>query len=121
MKHPEVLTQNGLSTRITEFINEASDLYVGFLSDGRRALATSLLSGLVLAVAALEKISTLAPGPDRSRQLGRAAAIFHKLSLVVFVSALHDDEDAQANGKTQAVYDTAADLSGLFAAAARRA
>lgn len=120
MNDLEVLSQTGLAARVKEFINEASDLYVGFLSEGRRALATSLLSGLVLAAATLEKISRLAPGPERSRQMAHAAGVFHKLSLLIFVSAIYDEEEA-FNPKTQAVYDAAADLSGVFASAARRA
>lgn len=120
MKNLKVLSQEGVSIRIREFVSDASDLYVGFLSDGRKALATSLLSALVVAVGTLEKISTLAPGPERSRQLGQAATVFHKLSLVVFVSAIYHDEDDYLDAKTQSVYDTAADLSGLFASAARR-
>lgn len=120
MNDLEVLSQTGFSTRVKKFINEASDLYVGLLSDGRRSMATSLLSGLVLAVATLEKISQLAPGPERSRELGHAAAVFHKLSLLIFVSALYSDEEELSSAKTQSVYDAAADLSGLFASAARR-
>lgn len=121
MNQREILTQTSLSISVKEFINEASDLYVGLLSDGRRSLAASLLSGLVLAVATLEKISNLAPGPERSRQMGHAAALFHRLSLLIFVSAIYNDDEETSDPKTQSVYDAAADLSGRFASAARRA
>ncbi len=115
-----VLREAELTTRVQEFVSEASDLYVGFLSEGKKTLATSLLSGLVLAVAALEKVSRLAPGPERLREMRHAAAVFHKLSMLIFVSSVYNDEREYSDLRTLHAYDTAADLSGLLAAAARK-
>lgn len=108
-----------ISNAFEQFISEASDLYVSFLSEGRESLATSLLSGMVLALASLERLSRLAPGHLRTRELRRAAGVFHKLSLVIYLSAIQSEEEDGSEQKTLHAYDTAADLSGLLASAAR--
>lgn len=109
-----------IATAVQSFFSEASDLYVDFLSDGRKTLAESLLSGIVLAVASLDRVSQQAPGPERTRELRHAASVFHKLSLLIFVSALNNDtEDDEADLRSLHAYDTAADLSGKLISAAR--
>lgn len=119
MNDSDVLSQYALPDRIREFVGGASDLYVSFLTDRRKKLATSLLSGLVLAIATLDEIHRLPLGPARSRQTAAAAAVFHKLSLLIFASGVYND-DEYFDVQTQHAYDTAADLSGLLSSAARR-
>ena len=120
MNDLEILSPARLSSRVQEFVSEASDLYVDFLSQGRKSLATSLLSGLVVAVATLDRVSQLPPGAERMGSLQRAARVFHRLSLLIFVSAVYNDENDGSDLRTQHAYDTAADLSGLLGAAAKR-
>lgn len=118
MKDLKSLTSVPIAATVQKFVSEASDLYVDFLSAGRKTLAQSLLSGLVLAVASLDRVSQLSPGPERTRELKTAAAVFHKLSLLIFLSAVNNDESDEADLRTLHAYDSAADLSGLLVNAA---
>lgn len=117
LQHP---SSSRIAAAAEEFVSEASDLYVDFLSEGRKALATSLFSGMVLALASLEQISRISPRVARTSDLRRSAALFHKLSLLIFLSAVRGEEGQESDLRTLRLYDTAADLSGLLAAAARR-
>ncbi|HUX20157.1 MAG TPA: hypothetical protein VMW69_02890 [Spirochaetia bacterium] len=108
-----------IASTVQKFVSDASDLYVDFLTEGRKRLAGSLLSGLVLAIATLEQVTKLPAGPERSRGLRRAAGVFHKLSLLIFVSAVNKDDGDETDLRTLHAYDAAADLSGLLANAAR--
>lgn len=119
MNELKSLSSKPVAATVQKFVSEASDLYVDFLTEGRKTLAESLLSGLVLAIATLERATQLAPGPERSRSLTQAAAVFHKLSLLIFVSAVNKNEEDDADFRTLRAYDAAADLSGLLTNAAR--
>lgn len=120
MNEIQIQSPANISRAVEKLVSEASDLYVDYLSEGQKSLATALLSGLILALASLERVSRLAPGRARTRELYRAAGVFHKLSLVIYLSAIHYEESDDSHLKTLHAYDSAADLSGLLASAARQ-
>lgn len=134
MNDLDLLSPVRLSEKAKVFVSQASDLYVDFLSEGRKQLATSLLRSLVYAVGTLQKVSHLTPGHERSRELRHAASIFHKLALLIFASTMPEpmpeskmparavlrDEKERVDLRILDTYDAAADLSGLLIAASRR-